>query len=83
MSMDILKKVQYMLNMESGANFEYLASVEERSGRTRECGAYLQQAQEKYGLAESNAVTDKEKEDSQKATRRVIDRIGSLKVSVR
>ena len=45
MSLDILKKIEYMINMESGANFEYLASVEERNGHS--AVPYLQKAQEK------------------------------------
>lgn len=81
MNTDLLKKINYMINMESGANFEYLASVEESNGHS--AIPYLQKAQEKYGLAESYAVTDKEMEDSKKATKRVIDRVVSSKYNIR
>jgi len=81
MNSDLIKKIQYMLNMESGANFEYLASVEERNGHSGV--PYLQKAQEKYALAESYAVTDKEVEDAKKANKRVIDRVVSSKANVR
>lgn len=83
MSSDVRKKVRYMLNMESGANFEYLAGTSERNGDKATAFSHLRMAESKYRVAHDNAVTEEEKLHSDKAVKRTMDRIASFQQPIK
>ena len=75
---DILRKLGYMLNMESGSNFEYLASLSEKEGNKNKAMDLLKKSLEKYIEAYNNASTPDESQDSEIAKCRVRDRIDAM-----